>query len=382
MAIQVPDQSPIRVSYSVGATPQDTFTWPKRIFTADDVKVYVDEDPTPVTFTTSGTIPNENGCDIILDTPVSNAVVVIAGDIPVQRTTNFPLTGPFPIDTLNRQLNEIFAILQEQETGIARALAAADASDADFSDLSLPNPVDGEFPVWSGTTGLMVNSGINITTFAADVLAAAASAAAAAVSEGNAAASEAAAAVSEANAAASAALALAAIWEWQGSWLTATAYEVNDVVEEGGSSYICLVNHTSGVFATDLGNSYWQLVAQKGADANSAVPTAYTGQQYFAEATLVDAASIAWDLDTQQTAAVTLGGNRTLSNPTNMQAGGTYILRVIQDGIGSRTLAFDTAYKFPGGSAPVLSTGIGAIDILTFYSDGTNMNCVAQLDFS
>lgn len=108
----------------------------------------------------------------------------------------------------------------------------------------------------------------------------------------------------------------------------------------------------------------------------------FTAQQYFAETALTDGTSISWNLNTNQCSHVTLGGNRTLSNPTNMQAGATYILRVIQDGTGSRLLSYGTAYKWPSGVAPTLSTAAGAIDILTFYCDGTNMNGVANLNFS
>jgi hypothetical protein len=50
-------------------------------------------------------------------------------------------------------------------------------------------------------------------------------------------------------------------WEWEGPWLTATAYTVGDVVENGGSAYICIVAHTSGTFATDLAALDWELVA-------------------------------------------------------------------------------------------------------------------------
>jgi hypothetical protein len=106
----------------------------------------------------------------------------------------------------------------------------------------------------------------------------------------------------------------------------------------------------------------------------------YTKQQRFGEASLSDGANISWNLDNAQTAAVTLGGNRTLDNPTNMQAGATYILRVEQDSSGSRTLAYGNAYKWPGGTAPVLTTTGGATDILSFYSDGTSMFGNATLD--
>lgn len=108
----------------------------------------------------------------------------------------------------------------------------------------------------------------------------------------------------------------------------------------------------------------------------------YTAQQYVATTALVDAATITWDLNTAQTASITLGGNRTLANPTNMKNGATYILRIKQDGSGHRTLAYGTAYKWPNGTDPVLSLNGNALDILTFTCDGTNMYGVASLNFS
>ncbi len=108
----------------------------------------------------------------------------------------------------------------------------------------------------------------------------------------------------------------------------------------------------------------------------------YNQQQSFDGTVLTDAANIAWNLNQNQVAQVTLAGNRTLDNPINLKDGGVYILEVIQDGTGSRTLAYGTAYKFPGGFAPVLSTGVNDVDILTFHSDGTNMFGVIQQDFS
>lgn len=52
---------------------------------------------------------------------------------------------------------------------------------------------------------------------------------------------------------------------WEGAWTATTAYTVNQLVEQSGNTYICTVAHTSGVFATDLGNGNWELVASAGA---------------------------------------------------------------------------------------------------------------------
>jgi hypothetical protein len=99
----------------------------------------------------------------------------------------------------------------------------------------------------------------------------------------------------------------------------------------------------------------------------------YTKTQNFDGTTLTDQTNISWDLESNQVAKVTLAGNRTLDNPTNMKDGATYILRVIQDSGGTNTLAYGSAYKWAGGVAPVISPAGNAIDILTFVCDGTNM---------
>jgi hypothetical protein len=91
------------------------------------------------------------------------------------------------------------------------------------------------------------------------------------------------------------------------------------------------------------------------------------------EAVLTDAGTIAWDLAAAPNAVVTLGGNRTLGNPTNMQAGGTYKLIVKQDGTGGRTLAYGSAYAFPGGTPPTITATANRVDVLTFEAHGGKM---------
>ena len=98
---------------------------------------------------------------------------------------------------------------------------------------------------------------------------------------------------------------------------------------------------------------------------------------------LTDGANISVDFNSGQNFAVQLAGNRTIDNPTNCVPGQTGSIFVIQDGTGSRTLSYGTNYKFPGGTAPTLSTGASAcdrIDYITFTS--TNIHAVATLNVS
>ena len=81
---------------------------------------------------------------------------------------------------------------------------------------------------------------------------------------------------------------------------------------------------------------------------------------------LTDGTNIAVDLNTGQNFTVTLAGNRTLSNPTNCVAGQVGSIFVVQDGTGSRTLAYGTSWDFPAGEAPTLSTDAAAIDRIDY----------------
>ena len=96
--------------------------------------------------------------------------------------------------------------------------------------------------------------------------------------------------------------------------------------------------------------------------------------------TLTDGANIAWDASLGAYATVTLAGNRTLDNPSNVVAGGMYKIFVKQDGTGGRTLAFGANFKFPGAIVPTISTGISAVDILEFWAETTSAlhltNCI------
>ena len=98
----------------------------------------------------------------------------------------------------------------------------------------------------------------------------------------------------------------------------------------------------------------------------------FTKTQNFNETTLTDASTIAWDASSNQVAKVTITANRTLGAATNQVAGGVYVLTIIQDGTGSRTVTFNSTYKF-ASRVPTLTTTASARDILVFLSDGTNM---------
>lgn len=64
---------------------------------------------------------------------------------------------------------------------------------------------------------------------------------------------------------------------WRSDWLTATSYQENDLVKINGNVYVCLDEHISGVFATDLSTSKWEIFVQNA--AGPAGPTGADGPQ-------------------------------------------------------------------------------------------------------
>jgi hypothetical protein len=100
--------------------------------------------------------------------------------------------------------------------------------------------------------------------------------------------------------------------------------------------------------------------------AKTDVTQSFTAAQRGEVTTLTDAATVAVDFADSNNFTVTLGGNRTLGNPTNQVAGQSGSLFVVQDGTGSRTLAYSSDWEFAGGTAPTLSTAASAVDRIDY----------------
>lgn len=105
-------------------------------------------------------------------------------------------------------------------------------------------------------------------------------------------------------------------------------------------------------------------------NANTAVTNAvqsFTAAQRGTVVALTDGATITPDFAVANNFSVTLGGNRTLANPSNQTAGQSGVIVITQDGTGSRTLAFGSYWKFSTGTAPTLTTTASAVDVLAYY---------------
>ncbi|MFJ9451520.1 hypothetical protein [Herbaspirillum sp. NPDC101397] len=97
---------------------------------------------------------------------------------------------------------------------------------------------------------------------------------------------------------------------------------------------------------------------------------------------LVDAATIAVDLDAANNFTLAIGGNRILGNPTNVKIGQSGVIDIKQDSTGARTLAFASYYKFQYGNVPVLTpTATTGRTLLAYYVlSATEIVIISQAD--
>lgn len=318
-----------RISYT-GNGSTTVFAFPYKFIATSDIKVYVSG-----TLQTSGyTVgtPSDTGANVTFTTaPASAAPIVILSDPARTQSTSLPSTGPFPAKTVETAFDKLTLITQRLYDLASRALTLSDA-DTSTANLTVPTPVPRRALIWDVTGTSLTNSSYDPDTGSAAAASAAASATAAASSASTASTAATSAASSATSAATSATNAAAAV--------------------------------TSAIGVTVQGYD--------AATAKTNVTQSYSKAQRGAVVALTDAASITSDFATGNNFSVTLGGNRTLANPSNLVVGQSGVITVTQDATGSRTLAFASNWKFPSGTAPTLTTTANAVDEIAYYVDSSS----------
>ena len=163
------------------------------------------------------------------------------------------------------------------------------------------------------------------------------------------------------------------------------ATNVQTAIEEVDSEKLTKASNLSDLASTatartNLGLAIGTNVQAYDADtAKTDVVQTFSVAQRGAVVALTDGATITPDFAAGNNYSVTLGGNRTLANPTNIVAGQSGVITVTQDGTGSRTLAFGSYFKFSAGAAPTLTTTAAAVDDLAYYVESATRIVVKAL---
>lgn len=117
--------------------------------------------------------------------------------------------------------------------------------------------------------------------------------------------------------------------------------------------------------------------------AKTDVAQTFTAAQRGEITTLTSATTITPNFADSNNFTVTLGHNATIANPTNLTAGQSGSIFLVQDGTGSRTAAWGSYWDFAGGTAPTLTTTASAVDRIDYIvRSSTSIHAVATLNLS
>ena len=88
----------------------------------------------------------------------------------------------------------------------------------------------------------------------------------------------------------------------------------------------------------------------------------FTAAQRGTITTLTPGTTVTPDLAVSNNFTLTPAQNTTIANPTNITAGQSGSIFIVQDGTGSRTAAWGSYWDFAAGTAPTLTTTAAAVD--------------------
>ncbi len=146
MAITISDTEP-RVQYTA-SSGQTAFSVPFEFFTTADIKVYngtslltYNASPSSASqYSVTGAGVSGGGAIALGGGATLNDVITIYRDLGIARSTDFPTSGAFQIDSLNTELDKIIAMIQQVERDLKFSPKAA-ATTSNTYNLTLPNLV-------------------------------------------------------------------------------------------------------------------------------------------------------------------------------------------------------------------------------------------------
>ena len=146
------------------------------------------------------------------------------------------------------------------------------------------------------------------------------------------------------------------------------------------------------VYATDQDKLYVKegsslVSTQAVIDPDTAVTDAaqtFTAAQRGTITTLTSGATVTPDFAASNNYSLTLDQNLTIDNPTNLTAGQSGSIFLVQDGTGSHVASWGSYWDFAGGTAPTLTAGVGgAVDRIDYVvRSSTSIHAVATLNYS
>ena len=267
-SITISDTSP-RIQYTATGG-QTSFSVPFEFFNATDIVVihtssggvdttltYNSNPSTVAQYSVAGAGQTGGGSITLGSGATLNDTYTIFRDLPIARTTDFPASGAFPIETLNTELDKIVAMMQQNERDFNFTVKSKSSTSTAYG-LTFPELVANKL--------LTVNSAGNALEFSQEI--------------GN----------------------------YRGNWAASTAYVQRDIIKDttNGNIYIINTNHTSTgslPISTNANASYYDLLVDAASATTSASAAAASATAAASSATA--AATSATNAATSETNAAT-----------------------------------------------------------------------------
>ena len=347
MAITISDTTP-RVQYTATAG-QTAFAVNFEFFANADLKVY--NGSTLLTYAASPSGATQysvtgagvsGGGSITLGSPGATVddTITIYRDMSIARSTDFPTSGAFQVDSLNEELDKLTAMIQQVDT------------DTKYS------------PRFSTTT----TTGFNLTfpdLVANKVLAA--------------------------NAAGTALTMEQELGTFQGNWAASTAYSVRDLIKDTSNNniYLCKTAHTSSgsqPISSNADVAKWDLIVDAASASTSATnaassATAAASSATAAASSATAAASSATDATTNGAAQVALATTQAGNAATSASTASTQATNAASSATAAAASAsaaatsadnFDDIYLGAKSSAPSVDNDGDALTTGDLYFDTTS----------
>ena len=143
------------------------------------------------------------------------------------------------------------------------------------------------------------------------------------------------------------------------AFVAAAVPDISGKANLASPTFTGTVTIPAGASIADIGTTIQAFDADT---AKTDTAQTFTAAQRGTITTLTPGTTVTPDLAVSNNFTLTPAQNTTIANPTNITAGQSGSIFIVQDGTGSRTAAWGSYWDFAGGVAPTLTTTTAGVD--------------------